>query len=130
MGFSYDSNLETTKDRLRFLVQDTTDAGHFLEDEEIGFIAGEETNLYRAAAVLCRTIAAKINKLPGFKDRQQFDPEEKAKNYLKLAENFDKKAEQSIGTNLSANALAGNLTGTSGKGSCPAFKRGLHLDHI
>lgn len=37
-------------DAVRFLIQDTTDAGHFLEDEEITWLLTQEVNVYMAAA--------------------------------------------------------------------------------
>jgi len=128
MAFSYDPNLATQIDQLRFLVQDTAESLHFLEDEEINFTASTETNLNRAAAVLCRTIAAKINKFPGYKDKQIFEPEKKAEIYRKLAEDFDKKAESGAGLNISASSIEANFNNSCSETTSPAFTRKLHLE--
>lgn len=98
MSFSYDNSLQTTKDKLRFLVQDTVDNGHFLEDSEILFIAEQFPNLYRAASQLCLTIATKINRQAGFKESDgiQYNPEEKATEYRNLSAEFEQKAKDSI----------------------------------
>jgi hypothetical protein len=94
MAFSYDpSALATPLNHLRFLVQDTVSPNHFLQDEEINFISSQETNIHRAAARLCRTLAAKFAQMPGYEDKQKFNPESKAETYLKLAKDFDKKAD-------------------------------------
>lgn len=129
MAFSYAStNLADTKNRLRFLVQDTTDAGHFLEDEEIVFVAGEEPNLYTAAAVLCRVIIAKILKRASLKQKETgitYDAEKKAAEYLRLAESFSAIAEKNAGTNISSASIAANI---SPELTCqPAFTRSLHI---
>lgn len=121
--FTYNSEITGTNDQLRLLVQDTTETGHFLEDEEIAVISAGEANLYRAAAVLCRIIAARINKLPGFRDKHVFDPEQKAAEYRKLAADYDLKADSSASLNLDGAALAGFLSGAD---DAPAFTRRLH----
>jgi hypothetical protein len=122
--FTYDIKLTETKDQLRFLTGDTTEGGHFLEDSEIEFFAGLETNLYRTAAVLCRTIAARINKLPGFRDKHQFDPEKKAEEYRNLAKDFDLKAESSSSLTIDAMSLSGFVNDPAD--SSPMFTRRLH----
>lgn len=95
MAFSYDpSSLSTAKHHLRFLIQDTVTPGHFFEDAEIDFAAAQESNIYRAAANLCRQIAAKIVKQAGYdNERVDFNPEEKAKTYITLAKSYDEKAD-------------------------------------
>jgi hypothetical protein len=129
MAFSYDSSLSTTKDKLRFLVQDTVDTGHFLEDAEIEFVAGDEPNLYRAAATLCRTIAAHILKDPQYQDKGvNWEPQEKAAEYRQLAMQHDKKAEQSAGTTVSAASMLANIRPVESYSSGePTFTRDLHL---
>lgn len=95
MAFSYSADaLADTTNHLRFLIQDTVDAGHFFEDAEIDFAVAQESNIYRAAANLCRQIAAKIVKQAGYdNERVDFNPENKAKVYLDLAKNYDAKAD-------------------------------------
>jgi hypothetical protein len=98
MSFSYNNSLPTTKDKLRFLIQDTISDGHFLEDSEIEFVAGEFTNIYSAASQLCLTIATKINRQAGFKESDgiQYNPEQKASEYRHLASEFEQKAQTKV----------------------------------
>lgn len=114
--------------RLRFLVQDTADAGHFLEDSEIEFVVGEEPNIYRAAATLCRTIAAKIAKDVGFDDDQiDYDPDAKSKTYIELAKSYDKKADRADGSLDTGSGDGLSLPSVSSAG--PAFTRDLHFSN-
>ena len=128
MAFTYDaSDLATPLNRLRFLVQDTVDTGHFFEDEEIEFAAEQESNIYRVAADLCRTIAAKLSKTPSQDDATiKFEAEKQAQNFLKIAEKYDAKADE---TDTSLNA--GESTGLSlptVSSADPAFTRSLGFE--
>lgn len=94
MSFTYDpATLSTSLHHLRFLVQDTVEEGHFLEDEEITFAASQEANIYRAAAGLCRAIAARFAQMPGHDGEIVLKSEDKAKTYLAMAEHYDAKAD-------------------------------------
>jgi len=128
MAFTYDaSDLATPLNRLRFLVQDTVDTGHFFEDEEIEFAAEQESNIYRVAADLCRTIAAQLAKQAGYNnDRVDFDPEKQAQAFLKIAEKYEAKADEA-----DASLNAGESTGLSlptVSSADPAFTRSLGLE--
>lgn len=127
MAFSYDSDdLATPLNRLRFLVQDTSDEGRFFEDAEIEYAAEQETNLYRAAAELCRVAATKVLKDPGFNDEiVDYDPEEKSKTYMKLADSYDKKANEAEASMSSPGTGTLNLPTIST--ADPAFTRDLHF---
>lgn len=127
MAFTYDiDSLSQPVNHLRFLVQDTTTPGHFLEDEEITFAAAQETNIYRVAAGLCRAIAAKVLRDVGFDDEQiDYDPETKSKTYLELAKAYDVKADEFDGSLESGTDAALNLPAISDKP--PAFTRDLHF---
>jgi hypothetical protein len=130
MSFSYANELSEVKDQLRFLVQDTVDEGHFFEDEEITFVAGQEPNLYRAAACLCRTAANKILKDVGYDNKRvEYDPEAKAAAYRELAESYDDRASSSAGLSMGADAILGNIRPLdSYEGREPTFTRDLHIE--
>jgi len=129
MAFSYDpSDLSTPLNRLRFLVQDTAEAGRFFEDDEITFAASKDTNIYRAAAGLCRAIAAKLSKTPSLdhgESKLKFDADKRAANYLKLAETYDEKADAEDASFDNETGGALNLPKFSDRD--PAFTRGLHF---
>lgn len=64
--FTYTGNpADSDKDAVRFLIQDTDPDDYFVEDEEITFALAEETNIYRAAALVAERIAAKFARKPG-----------------------------------------------------------------
>jgi hypothetical protein len=60
MSFSYDPTLPTDKDLVRFYIGDTTTPGHVVEDEEIDAMLVLYPNPKLAAAVICRSLAAKF----------------------------------------------------------------------
>lgn len=55
--FSYDVDLGTSLDIVRFLVRDTVESGHKVEDEEITWALTQHSNVYRAAALVAETLA-------------------------------------------------------------------------
>lgn len=59
MSFSYSSSLSTDKDFVRFLIHDTVEPGHAVEDEEINGILTRIPNVYLAAAAIADSLAAK-----------------------------------------------------------------------
>lgn len=128
MSFSYDAEaLSEPLNHLRFLVQDTTDGGHFFEDAEITFAAEQESNIYRAAAGLCRAIAAKLSKTPSQDDATiKFEAEKQAKNFMTMAEKYDAKADEAD-TSIAAGESTGlNLPSLST--AEPAFTRGMGFE--
>lgn len=60
MSFSYDNTLSASRDRLRFLVSDTTSATAAYANEELDGILSVQANVYLAAAILLRQRAAKL----------------------------------------------------------------------
>lgn len=127
MAFSYNSTaLAEPVNHLRFLVQDTTAAGAFFQDEEISFVAGAETNIYRAAARLCRTIAARLAKTPNQENTTvTFEAQARAREYRLLADDYDNKAgrlDQSLNTPAGVGIRLPKFSDKD-----PAFTRDLHL---
>lgn len=63
MAFSYSPALQSDKDIVRFLLQDTvntTARPAFLDDGEVMWALSTEMNVYMAAAILADTIAARF----------------------------------------------------------------------
>jgi hypothetical protein len=64
MAFTYDSPAASEKDAVRFLLGDTTDDGHLLEDEEIDWLISKWKPVHGTteyvAATAAETIAAKF----------------------------------------------------------------------
>jgi len=60
MAFTYVDPTGVDRDKVRFLIQDTVDAGHFLEDAEITFLLNEWADVYEAAAHAADIIASKF----------------------------------------------------------------------
>ena len=59
MAATYDSSLTTSKDQVRFLIQDTTPSRALFQDDEILWVVKQEANVYMAAARLADTLAVK-----------------------------------------------------------------------
>lgn len=69
MGFLYDAQLFTNRDRVRLLIGDTDEAEPLLQDEEIlplvpsgAVLALTDTKLIRAAYFCCRILVAKFSR--------------------------------------------------------------------
>lgn len=59
MVWTYNSALATTRDQVRFLVQDTNTSNKLLDDSEVDWMLTQETNIYFAAAALADALSAK-----------------------------------------------------------------------
>ena len=131
MAFTYDFTSNAPVANLRLLVQDTTEATAFLQDEEITALLAAEPNINRAAARACRVIAARLARQAGFKNTTViYDPTEKAKEYRMLAEDFDRRGSEQAGFDVEL--PPDNLYPEPGDGrTCnkPAFTRSLHLSN-
>jgi len=61
MAFTYTGDpAGSNRDKVRFLVQDTVNTGHLLEDEEIAWLISEWADVYDAAAHAADILAAKF----------------------------------------------------------------------
>ena len=99
MTWSYSSALTTNVDKVRWLCGDRDTNDQLIENEEITFALSESgNNLYRAAAMACRAIAAKLfnsltlDKAPG---SVSYDAAERAQGFLDLAAELETKATMS-----------------------------------
>lgn len=88
MAFSYNPNLETNKDKVRFYIQDNKEDDFFFEDEEIEQILVECGNNPKSTSIsLCYTLAALFASVP---DMERVGPytakyEKMSEKYTKLA---------------------------------------------
>lgn len=104
--------MAVTEDQLRTLLQDPAGAGEELSSADYAAIIAIETNVYRAAAVACRAVAAKYS----LKTEVKAGPvtvknQQKAENYRKLADAYDQQAREGGGGGGVGSAI--ELTGTS-----------------
>ena len=61
MTFTYTGDpAGSSRDKVRFLIQDTVNTGHLLEDEEIAWLLTEWADVYDAAAHAADILAAKF----------------------------------------------------------------------
>jgi hypothetical protein len=86
--WTYTSDSTAYKDKVRFLVQDTDTNDQLVSDEEIAFALAQNSNIYRAAAIVARSIGLKLsreltlNPAPG---GVSLDSQAQAEKYLALA---------------------------------------------
>jgi hypothetical protein len=93
--WSYNTSFTASKDKVRFLVSDTDTNDQLVSDEEIAFALVENTNIYRAASIVARSIGLKLsreltlNPAPG---GVSLDSQAQAEKYLQLAEDLAEQA--------------------------------------
>lgn len=66
MGFTYDASLASDRDRVRFLLQDTTNSTarpNLLDDGEIAWVLTVEQNVYMAAALCAEALSTRFRGL-------------------------------------------------------------------
>ncbi len=130
MSFSYDSSaLAAPLNHLRFMTQDTDASDYLLEDEEINYVMAVTTNIYRAAAKLCRAIAAKLLRETVLdagvvKIEQQAA---RAREMRLLADQYDDEALRAEATFIDGSASPGAIILTETPSCPPAFTRDLHF---
>ena len=95
MTWTYTSDFTAAKDKIRFLVQDTNTNDQLVTDEEIAFAVSQNSNIYRAASIVARSIGLKfarqlnLDPAPG---GVSLDSQAQAEKYLKLAEELEGQA--------------------------------------
>lgn len=85
--FSYDSTLQTDKDKVRFYIQDNKEHDFFFEDEEILAMLQEHKTPKACAIQLCYTLAAMFAGVP---DDEKIGPY--SVSYRTMAEKYTKLA--------------------------------------
>lgn len=99
MAATYDSNLSTPKDLVRFYLGDTTTTSAMFQDEEIAAILAITSNPLLAAAILAEGAAAKFSRAVSFAvEGLSFQNREKSENFRKLALMLRSRAESGEGT--------------------------------
>lgn len=108
MSYTYDPVLGANKDKVRYLVQDTDDKDWLITDEEINFALSQKgSNLYRAAALVCRTIAAQLGRQLTLVDpAMKLDANEQYEHYIELAKEYEKDGMRSGGVGLFAGGIS------------------------
>jgi len=104
--------MAATEAQLRTLLQDPTGVGEELSTADYTAIIAIETNVYRAAAVAARAIAAKYStKIEVKAGPVTVKNQQKAENYRKLAAAYEQQAREGGGGGGVGSAI--ELTGTS-----------------
>lgn len=108
MTWTYDTSLSTSRDKVRLLVGDTDTNDQQLSDEEITFITSEETNVYRAAALASRTLAAKYARLVGSSvESLRFFASDRFDHYTQLARQLEEQASKVSGSSVGSPVITG-----------------------
>jgi len=93
MVWSYNSELTTDKDKVRFYIGDTDQTDQLLQDEEINSLLTKTTNVLLAAVHAAKAIAAKFSRQA---DKSVGDLRislsQKAQTYMALAADLEKRA--------------------------------------
>lgn len=63
MAWTYNSDFTTTRDQVRFLIQDTNTNRQLCSDAEIAWVVSTEANVYMAGALLCDTLVARAGSI-------------------------------------------------------------------
>lgn len=106
MSWTYDPKLASSKDKVRFLIDDTDDLDQLLQDEEIEFALGQFGNIFRAASALCETLAIKFAKQVGVSGGVNWDPAKQAEKYRELAKSLKVQASEAGNIGLFAGGLS------------------------
>lgn len=107
MTWTYTPDFTASRDKVRFLIQDTNTNDQLVTDEEIAFVLTEASNIYRAAEKLCRAIASNLQRRMTLIDpAMRLDRGEQAKHYMELAEEYAAQALSSGGVSLFAGGIS------------------------
>lgn len=107
MTWTYTPDFTVSRDKVRFLIQDTDTNDRLVTDEEIAFILTESSNIYRAASKLCRSIALSLGrKLTLIDPAMRLDRNEQYTHYMELAKEYGDQALSSGGVALFAGGIS------------------------
>ena len=123
MTWSYDpTTLDTNKtNQVRFLAGDTESTDPLVQNEEIVFALTQRNSIYGAAAIVCRTIAAKFSRQADTVDRDLRDTlSSKAKAYAMRANEYE----------VQAKARSGALPYAGGISIADKVQQELDLDRV
>jgi len=96
---TYDDNLSTDRDKVRFLVGDTDDDNQMLSDNEITFLLTQEGDSFLlAAASGCEAIAAKFARDVNFRFSTMWqDSSDAYDHYMTLSKKYRMESERNTG---------------------------------
>jgi len=109
MAWSYDPNLSSTRDQVRFLVGDTDTNDQLVQNEEITFALLDNPNIYRAAATVARAIAARLARevtLVGSPGGIELDAQKQSQRFTDLAKELELKAKTSGAVRMFAGGIS------------------------
>lgn len=103
-----------TIEQVRALVSDPAGVGQIFDDAHYQIIIDIEDNVYRAAATAAKTLSAyyakKVSVTAG---PVKVECQQKADQYLELADSYDQRAREGGGSGAGTAAMAPGLTGVS-----------------
>lgn len=106
--------MAVTEAQLRSLLQDPAGSSEILSTADYAVIIDLESNVYRAAAMAARAIAAKYAAKVDVKAGPvSVSNSDKYKHYIGLAKNFDLRAREGGGVTGDTTPMGPELTGTS-----------------
>lgn len=104
--------MATDIEKLRILIQDPADGSELLSDDDLTAILEIESSIYRAAALCCKSLAAKYaQKVSITAGPTKIENQQKFEHYRDLASEYDKRAAEG--------------GGGSGSGSCRPVVTGV-----
>lgn len=87
--YSGDPSL-SNKDAVRYLIGDTVSSDQQVTDTEILFALSQRTNIYGAAALVCRSLASRLSREADVVDRElRTSYSTRARAYLRMASEFE-----------------------------------------
>lgn len=134
MTWTYDPDVTEDRDKIRFFLQDTDDNDQLITDEEIAFTLTEYgDNIYRAAAVISRSIALQLGRRPSVRLAQAgLDADEQYQHYMAIAKEMESKALSRGATGVFAGGISKADKETREADTdrvAPAFTADLHHDN-
>lgn len=116
MTWSYSTALATDKDRVRFYTGDTLSVAQQVSDEEIAGVLAMHSNVYVAAAAVCRHLAARYSALADIAiDDMRKSLSQRSAAYASRAGELEAQATSSSGSgSVAPRFFAGGIS-TSGK---------------
>lgn len=127
--WTYTGNPATdSKDAVRYLVQDITSTDQRVSDEEILWAIASEGTVFRAAALVARTLASKYAQdAAKWVGDLKIEAAGRHKQYLDIAHSLERRALLAVNPSYGGTSISDKLTTEQGSDRVrPAFRRGMH----